>query len=790
MVSARTKARRLFGLSVVAVLVAGPMARADSPGDAKALPLAATSASNTAAPLSSPPAPRAKVRPSPVTLVVSGGVSLGAYQAGFLYTLVETMKRNPELLDLKIATGASAGSTNGLLSLIASCEPPQPDPTESMLFRSWKDIGFPDLFEPKKTTAIAAFSRTPMDRVAERLEEHLKKGLSPTCDVVLGVSTTRLTSKKRPLGPNSALELPHTEEKFVVRLRGRGPGKTPLFENYVDATYGFPQGLLPLADEGRAVSAVRDLLYASSAYPFAFAPVPLAHCMTDPEHPKAVCTAETAISVPFIDGGVFDNQPLGLAARLAGDGFAQSYVGAPRTLFASPLKRRNAAAPDDALFMYVDPHLRSYPALPSSGEEERTTYSATRLALHYLNTFVASALSKELVDVLEASPELRDKLVLSVADVPPIGENLENFFGLFDANLRVFDFYLGMRGARRFVEGPLQEAIMKRHGVAPVVSDGEDAAGNHLEPYRCLRAVLDRHGDSRERCKAASPEFRAVLQTSIAKLYDRCASVHAKKGMTAKAPACALLVGEPPRVPFVPARPQNFHRQRPNEGELAYAVRLLSGYGFVFHDLELEDEHADASVVERAILTRLREILEAFGAAQPESRILVDGVARTLLGQLNYVPPALIVHAGIGSVIEGGASLRLGTGATSFLRATAALDAGGLTSFSGGGGAYFTLAPMAGLEAELLPLSGPNVQPRIGLRGGYLFSTSDTFSFGTCATPDKRVCSRATAQVYGAVSLFERFRLQVAFAMLPALRSGEDFSWSILPTAGVQFLWP
>ncbi len=40
------------------------------------------------------------------------------------------------------------------------------------------------------------------------------------------------------------------------------------------------------------------------------------------------------------------------------------------------------------------------------------------------------------------------------------------------------------------------------------------------------------------------------------------------------------------------------------------------------------------------------------------------------------------------------------------------------------------------------------------------------------------------------VSLFERIRLQLAFAMLPAVRSGEDFSWSLLPTGGVQFLWP
>lgn len=389
---------------------------------------------------------------------------------------------------------------------------------------------------------------------------------------------------------------------------------------------------------------------------------------------------------------------------------------------------------------------------------------------------------------------MREKLVLSVADVPPIGETLANFFGLFDENLRTFDFYLGMRGARRFIEGPLREAVVRRRGAMPVIRDvGDEAEGTHMEPYRCLRAVLDRKGSSVEQCKPVSREFRAVLQTSIAKLCERCARVReaAPRGEDAKQ-ACGRLVGEPPHVPQVPSRPSGFFRQGAQEPELSYVVRLLSGYGFVFRDLQLDDprESENAVEVEQAIHRQLRLILQAFGAAQPESRILVDAVARTMLGQLKYVPPAAILHVGIGSVVEGGASFRLGGGATRFLRATASVNAGGLTSFSGDGGAYFSLAPMLGLEGEILPLSNANVQPRVGLRGGYLFSTVDRFLLGDCKSPDKGVCSRATAQVYAAVSLFERFRLQAAFAMLPALRPGEGFSWSILPTGGVQFLWP
>lgn len=742
--------------------------------------LAAAAPENVSAP------PAAKSRPLPVSFVVSGGATLGAYQAGFLQALVTTLKRTPTVFDFKLATGASAGSVNALLALFASCDEAPKDPTDSLLFRSWSELGFPALEESKFKSPVALFSRKLMGHVWEGIEQRYNAGFEASCDVVLGVSTTRLEAKKQALDTGSPLELPRTEEKFVLRMRGQGKGKPPTLENYVDSAYGFPQVLLPLSDSGSSFEVLRDLLYASGAYPFAFEPVALAHCMSKPDHPEADCTKGRASKALFIDGGVFDNQPLGLAARVAGDGFSST---GDRVSFVSPLRRKNAHAPDDALFVYVDPDTAAYPDRPETDGTPKT-YSARRLAFHYLDAFISSAQSKELVDVIENAPELREKLLLPSADLPPISQTLASFFGFFDKTFRAFDFFLGMRAARRFSEGPLRQAAEKR-GVTLPPLEAEDTSGSHLEAYRCIRAVLDRKGSSVDACKDASPQMRAILQTSMSMLYDRCARVGSRSPMLlSKYPACqaSMISGDPPRVPFVPSRPFGFHRQRASEVELSYVVRLLSGYGFVFRDLGLEK--ASASEAEDAIHTQLRRVFDAFGAAQPESRALVDALSRTMLGQMTYVPPSLILHAGIGSVLEGGASLRLGAGPTRFLRATAAIDAGGLTSFTGGGGAYFTLAPMAGLEAELLPISSANFQTRLGIRAGYLFSTADAFLIDPCTTPDKRVCSRATAQVYGAVSIFERLRLQIAFAMLPAIRPGEDFSWSILPTGGVQFLWP
>ena len=264
--------------------------------------LAAAAPDETATSARSAPLPR----PLPVSFVVSGGVSLGAYQAGFLQTLVAILKQSPEAFDLKLATGASAGSVNSLLALFASCEEIPKDPTGTLMFRSWTELGFPALAEPKFKSPTALFSRTLMGKIWENIRARYEAGFPTSCDVALGVATTRLAAKRELLAPNSPLQLPRSEEKFVVRLRGQGEGKAPKLENYVDSTYEFPQVLLPLADAGSAFDALRDLLYASGAYPFAFEPVKLPHCMSDASKPDAVCSKATAATALFIDGGVFD----------------------------------------------------------------------------------------------------------------------------------------------------------------------------------------------------------------------------------------------------------------------------------------------------------------------------------------------------------------------------------------------------------------------------------------------------------------------------------------------------
>jgi hypothetical protein len=117
-----------------------------------------------------------------------------------------------------------------------------------------------------------------------------------------------------------------------VRLwdAGRGEGRAPKLSNYVIPSSHLPQPLLPfVADEfdplatDRNLNQLRSVLFASAAFPVAFAPQPIEYCLSKPPRDGETATAKNVeCLVPeyldlFNDGGVYDNHPLRLAYPVA-----------------------------------------------------------------------------------------------------------------------------------------------------------------------------------------------------------------------------------------------------------------------------------------------------------------------------------------------------------------------------------------------------------------------------------------------------------------------------------------
>ena len=105
-------------------------------------------------------------RQVPFALAIRGGVSLGSYESGFNWALLQYMKKHragskalsESYIELKATSGASAGSINALISTISWCIDESneraselfPDSVSDNLLRdTWLDMGFEELL-PKE----------------------------------------------------------------------------------------------------------------------------------------------------------------------------------------------------------------------------------------------------------------------------------------------------------------------------------------------------------------------------------------------------------------------------------------------------------------------------------------------------------------------------------------------------------------------------------------------------------------------------------------------------------------
>ena len=95
--------------------------------------------------------------PRSIAVSISGGVSLGVYEAGFLYLVGEAIKAQPDVMQGKLFTGASAGSANALISAVSSCLPSNTKPEADLGWKTWMPLGFNELFDKESVTPLSLF---------------------------------------------------------------------------------------------------------------------------------------------------------------------------------------------------------------------------------------------------------------------------------------------------------------------------------------------------------------------------------------------------------------------------------------------------------------------------------------------------------------------------------------------------------------------------------------------------------------------------------------------------------
>lgn len=736
---------------------------------------------------------------APIALTVSGGVSLGAYEAGFLYYELEVLKQYPDLLNVKAVSGASAGSLNGLLAIMSYCGQHLPSPHQSIFWKVWIPLGFDKLFNKNQASSMGVLSRDYFEQVAERVREVWAQGLSPTCDVVWGVATTRVFPRSVSMA-DSRLQLPRIEEKFSMRIKGKGFNKPPRITNYFDWHYGVEQTLLPTnVDQEVSFDSIRDLTFASCSFPLAFTPVSLRYCITSPKQsfmPR--CRLENSIAGLFIDGGVLDNSPLRLAARTMGSGLRLQKSGEYGWLDSPQLD--HAEIPDKARFLFVTPDAADYPMYDGLGRE-RVPDSLSGMVKQLLATFVSTARTKELYTLIEERPELRNRIFIPSRHFPTASGLLSAFFGFVERDFRIFDFYLGMYDARRNIDDDIRPRMQARFGdalVEPIYPEEEGmiVPGELQEwlPLQCMRHAFDDIDVLRDAC--AGPElenFRILLQVSLERVYDNCARLDTRALGKTRNSAClkAARGGEPPHV-IGTYWPQDFSwRRLEGESELEYILRLLAAHRFHFKDLGLDKDDAWQAH------TAIREMIETLAHTVASKQPLSEREAIRLAGEFAadfviYAPPPSMVYLTVSRQLELGYSLappkyRL---FPESLRLNGAMVLAGLGSLITSDPSHFALGPVFGVELEPRRLGGDFTRTRFAARAGYLFSTGDQFLFKRCTDADNdnfHDCSRLMVQAQVGITAFDHIRFQLAFELYPPTRRREQMLWSFSPGIGLQF---
>ncbi|MEM1022076.1 MAG: patatin-like phospholipase family protein [Myxococcota bacterium] len=716
--------------------------------------------------------------PAPASaIVVSGGVSLGAYQAGFLHLFTETLKREARGRTLPLVAGASAGSANAFLAAVSMCLEPVDDPEHSLGWRAWMPVGFDQLYQKGRTRPDGMFSRQALvdstDMIWSQLEE---QGLPDDCDFVLGVSTTRIRLHR--VRVQQSLRIPRQEEKFLVRVQGRGSGRPPRFSNYVDPYSDVEQPILPFESTDDPFAARRDferfrsLLFASMAFPIAFPPQWVSHCLTDPPgaqgfvaYRDARCELPTEASL-FVDGGVLDNSPLRLAYQTAETGLRMNGLGQPvwRDLAESGWSDRRPSY-TRLQYHYLDPSLTVFPDSEASDERERSS-GVLGLANTLFMNFVTAARSKELYTLAEDRALVTEQMRISHRHYPSASDPLWFFMGFFERDFRAFDFHLGMYDAYRHL-GADPQAL-------PFPVDTVDAVPSSLWPFACMLGWLEEDmAHLRPACRMEGMEpMRILLQVSLDRLWDQCRRYQVDTlPLLSPHPYCIAAAAEENRPWLLDGKAPPDDGRAQGEWHFKYVMRRLAAYDFVFEDLGLRaDEAGRGSAVVRGKLLRAMEEL-ADRQEGELNRTLVASGGRVIANELAYEVPPLQGGVLIGSDIEGLLLFAPFDRARSWFRFSTAVLFNGWASPLAPGPNYLGVVLAGGPEFMIPPLTGSFVQTAFGVRAGRQFSTEDSGGFDACVPrpeqEDPRLCSQTFLQPYVAFGLIDRFRVQVGLDVYP-----------------------
>jgi hypothetical protein len=564
----------------------------------------------------------------------------------------------------------------------------------------------------------------------------------------------------------------------------------PLLTNYVDPDAVDEQALLPERPDGSIpFPGLLDAVIASTSFPAAFPPRAVRHCVVRTRgRSPPFCPEEAAESALFVDGGVFDNSPLRLAATYAASGLVRT-PGKQLAWRDAPRLSESHAPPSDVAFAFLSADAEAFPNETSS--PAGNDGSLLPLLAHQVGGFVDSARSRELVLLIQDYPDTADGLIFPRRHFPAASSPMYAFFGFFDRGFRSYDFALGMYEARRQVAGFTLAGLPAsvRDGFTwPEDTQGAKAAASSWASFSCLRAVFDDAPDAAARCAGDDlARTRILVQVSIDRLWDRCRPDGGWHPPPEGFRACARAQegGPPPRVPGITATPG--WQRAPDESESAQVTRLLAAYGYDWTDIDVPPG-ASPEIALAALRAELAEVAGHLARSQPTfgEKVAVGAAGKLAVNLFYYVPPRRIAWITLGRSLELGMDWAVTE--LSWLRLTGAIAVQNLLASFGSNASPIAFTPLVGLGAVPRDIGSAALQPSFLARGGWVLAPSDDFGASPCEGNDRVTpggCTRPALEAGAALAVTGILRVQLMASWYPPAR-GAPGLWSLNPSLGFQ----
>lgn len=293
------------------------------------------------------------------SIAISGGASLGAYEAGLGWGVlhaIRTFEHQGDVAGGRIRqfeaasfAGASAGGINAVMSAMAWCVRPEteggfPNRIDDNVFRNlWMLPDVNNLLPPRPHSPLYAEGDALLSRssLREAGEELAARWAMPAyrsgCRAPVALTFTRVVPERLTVND---IEVRNQRFYTAFELRTQKDGRAGFFFNPADyPSLEDPSLILLPREKGApaysiAPQFILESMYTTSSVPVGFGRRKLSHCRTQSgavyripdEEVMAPGVAEAALNCPagyelaeaeFADGGLFDNLPLGVARSLA-----------------------------------------------------------------------------------------------------------------------------------------------------------------------------------------------------------------------------------------------------------------------------------------------------------------------------------------------------------------------------------------------------------------------------------------------------------------------------------------